>query len=117
MAFEQRHERLNLRQHATLLRRREQRDQTTLVERVAAVAHLVDRAHQRLEHTPGIRIDDGEGLVDERQEVALHPGHAGELRPVRDLVDRDPTAEVARPEREALLELEHVGADVIDRVD
>ena len=35
---------------------------------------------------------------------------------MRDLVDRDPQAEVARPEREALLEPEHVATDVVDGV-
>ena len=60
-------------------------------------------------------IDD-ERVVDQRQEVGLHPRHAGELRPVGHLVDRDPQPEVARAEREPLLEREDVGADVVDGV-
>ena len=35
---------------------------------------------------------------------------------MRDLVDRDPQPEVARPEREALLQREDVAADVVDGV-
>ena len=44
VAFEHRHQRLHLAEHAALRGRREQPDETAVVERVAAGAHLVDRA-------------------------------------------------------------------------
>ena len=48
--------------------------------------------------------------------MPAHPRHAGELRAVRHFVDRDPQAEVARPEREALLQREDVRPDVVHGV-
>ena len=44
VAFEHRHQRLHLPEHAALRGRREQSDETAFVERVAPGAHLVDRA-------------------------------------------------------------------------
>ena len=63
-----------------------------------------------------IGIDDVERLLHETEEVAAHPRHARELRAVRHLVDRDPQPEVARPEREALLQREDVRPDVVHGV-
>ena len=71
---------------------------------------------QRLHEPRGSGSIDDERALDQRQVVGLHPGHAGELRPVGDLVDRDPEPEVAGPEREALLQREDVAADVVDGV-
>ena len=70
----------------------------------------------RAQHRARIGIDELERLAHEPEEVLAHPRHAGELRPVRDLVDRDPQPEVGGPERETLLERQDVGADVVDRV-
>ena len=77
---------------------------------------LVGGAASRCSEPAGIGLDDRQRLLDERQEVRLQPRHGRELRAVRHLVDRDPQAEVARPERVPLLEGEDVGADVVDGV-
>ena len=116
VALEQRHERLHVGERAPLFVAGEERDETAVVERVAPVAELVGRARQRLHEAPRIGIDRRERALDQRQVVGLHPRHAGELRPVGDFVDRDPQAEVAGAEREALLQREDVAADVVDRV-
>ena len=116
VTFEHRHQRLHLTEHTALLGRREQADETALVERVATGAHLVDRARHRAQHRARIGVDELERLAHEPEEVLAHPRNAGELRPVRHLVDRDPQAEVGGAEREALLERQDVGADVVDRV-
>ena len=50
------------------------------------------------------------------EEVLAHPRHAGELGAVGHLVEREPQPELARREGEALLEGEHVRADVVDEV-
>ena len=116
VALEQRHQRLHPIEDDALLRRREQADEAALVERVAAVSHLVERTRDRLEHRARVRVDDVERVLHERQEVRAHPRHAGELRAVRHLVDRDPQPEVAGPEREALLQRQDVRADVVDGI-
>ena len=116
VALEQRHERLHVGEGAALLVAGEQRDQAAVVERVAPAAELLRGAGQRLHEPAGVGIDRRQRALDQRQEVGLHPGHAGELRPVGDLVDRDPEPEVAGPEREALLQREDVAADVVDGV-
>ena len=103
-------------QRLALLRRwRRAPTRPPLVDRVAALAHCVggaadaprtacrDRARCR-RRAPCTSVE----------EVRPQPRHAGELRPVRHLVQRDPEPEVARPERVALLEAEHVRADVVD---
>ena len=105
-----------LAERAALLVAGEQRDEAAVVERVAAAAQLVGRARERLHEPPRIGVDRRQRALDQREVVGLHPRHAGELRPVRDLVDRDPEPEVARPEREALLQREDVAADVVDGV-
>ena len=116
VALQQRHQGLHLGEHAPLLRRREQGDETAFVERVASTPHFLDRLRHRSEEGARVRVHQPQGFVHQREEVLAHPWHTGELRPVRHLVDRDPQAEVARPERESLLEPEDVGADVIDGV-
>ena len=63
-----------------------------------------------------VGVDQVERLADEAEEVLAHPRDARELGAVRHLVDRDPEAEVARPEGEPLLEPENVAPHVIDRV-
>ena len=116
VAFEQRHQGLHVGQRAALLFARDQGDDPAVVEWVPTVAELVGRARQRLHETARIRIDRRQGALHQREVVRLHPRHAGELGPVGDLVDRDPQTEVARAEREALLQREDVAPDVIDRV-
>ena len=54
--------------------------------------------------------------VDLREEVLAQPRHAGELGAVGHLVQRDPQPELAGREREALLEGQDVGPDVVDDV-
>ena len=70
VTFEHRHQRLHLSEHAALLRRREQPDETALVERVAPGAHLVDRARDRAQHRARIGVDELERLAHEPEEVA-----------------------------------------------
>src|SRR5205823_14040396 len=70
------------------LGRRQQRDETAVVERVAPAPQLLRGRGERAHQPPGIGIDDRERLLDERYEIAAHPGHTGELRAVRDLVQR-----------------------------
>ena len=55
-------------------------------------------------------------LFDQAQEVLAQPRHAGELRAVGDLVERQPQAELAGREGEALLQGEDVGPDVVHDV-
>ena len=117
VAFEQRHQALHAAEDLLLLRRREEPDEPSVVERVPPGAQRVGGAPDRREQHGGIGIDDRERSLHERKEVVAHPRHAGELRAVRDLVDRDPAAEVERAEREPLLERQDVGPDVVDRVD
>ncbi len=116
VAFEQRHQRLNLRDGTLLFFGREQSDEPAVIERVATASHLVERLRDRACKTCSGRDRRRECLLHEREEVLAHPRHARELRPVRDFVDRDPEPEVERPEREALLEREDVGPDVVDGV-
>ena len=63
-----------------------------------------------------VGLDVFEQLIDERQEVRAQPRHAGELRAVRGLVQRQPQPELARRERIATLHRGHVGADVVHDV-
>ena len=103
-------------ERAALLVGCQQRDEPTVVERVAAVAQLFGGARQRLHEAARIGIDRRQRRVDQREVVRLHPRHRRELRPVRALVDRDPQPEVARPEREPLLQRQDVAAHVVDGV-
>ena len=96
VAFEQRHERLHLAEHAALLGRRDERDEAAFVERVLPAADRLDRVRQRACERARVGVDELEHLVHERQEVVAHPRNADELRAVGDLVDRDPQPEVAR---------------------
>ena len=50
------------------------------------------------------------------EEVLAHPGHAGELRPVGHLVERQPQPELAGRERRTASPAPDVGADVVDDV-
>src|SRR5438128_5560015 len=116
VAFEQRHQRLHSGERRSVLLRSQQANEAALVERIASATELVDGSYQRLDNLTRLGIDHGERLLHEAKKVVLHPRDAGELRAVRYLVDRNPQAEVARPEREPLLETEDVGADVVDGV-
>ena len=73
VAFEHRHQRLHLPEHAALLGRREQPDQSAFVERVAAGAHFVDRARDRAQHRARVGVDELERLAHEPEEVVAHP--------------------------------------------
>ena len=116
VTLEDRHECLHPADRAAVLGRGQQRDDPAFVERVAAAAQLVGGPRHRGHDLARIGVDAPEDAVDESEEVLAHPRDTEELGAVRHLVDRDPQPEVARPEREALLEREHVGADVVDGV-
>ena len=96
--------------------RRDQRDDPAVVERVASPPKLVGGPDERADDLARIGVDAAEHPLHEREEVVVHPRDAEELRPVRDLVDRDPEPEVAVAEREPLLERQDVGTDVVHRV-
>ena len=76
----------------------------------------LDGPAQRLEEPLGVGVDRAEAVLDQPEEVGPHPRDAGELRPVGDLVQRQPQPELAGREGEALLEGEDVGPDVVDDV-
>ena len=116
VSFEQRHERLHAGERPPLLVGCQERDEPTVVERVAPVAQFFGGARQRLHEAARIGVDRRQRRVDQREVVRLHPRHRRELRPVRALVNRDPQPEVARPERESLLQREDVAAHVVDGV-
>jgi hypothetical protein len=117
VTLEQRHERLDPVDDRLLLVGGEQGDQPTVVERVPALPGRLGRPFEGSDQPLGVRFDHSEGLLDQLQEVTLHPGHGPELGPVGHLVKGDPQPEVAGTEPEALLEVQHVGPDVVDGVD
>ncbi len=112
VSLEHGHQRLDLGERRAVLGRREQRDDPAVVERVATLAQLVGRAQERAHQLTRVGVDAAESALDEPEEVVAHPRHTEELRAVGHLVDRDPEPEVARAEREALLERQDVGAHV-----
>jgi hypothetical protein len=73
-------------------------------------------AAERVEEVLRVGVDGIDGLADQTEEVLAHPRDAGELRPVGDLVERQPVAELARREGELLLEPEDVRAHVVHDV-
>ena len=117
VALQHRHQGLHACEHLALLCAREQRDDPAVVERIAPLTHLVDGTTERATQLPRIGVDRADDLAHETGEVAAHPRDAAELRTMGDFVDGDPEPEVARPERESLLEPQDVGADVIDGID
>jgi hypothetical protein len=100
----------------SLLGRREQRDEAAVVEGVLTTARARRRLLQGVDEALGVGVDRSERLLDEREEVLAHPPHAGELGAVGHLMEREPQTELTRWECKALLEREHVRADVVDEV-
>ena len=58
--------------------------------RVFAGPLLFPHGVERIDEPLGVGLDVFEQLIDQRQEVLAQPGDAGELRPVRGLVQRQP---------------------------
>ena len=114
VAFEQAHQRLGLPQRGELLRGGEQPDETTLGEWVTTFPEIGRGAAQALEDRLHIGDTDGRAALDEPQEVLAHPGHPGELHPVRHLVEGDPEPELARREPVVALQRDDVRPDVVD---
>ena len=117
VALEQAHQPADLLEHLGLLGRGEQGGQAAVVERVAAGRGGVgDPAQRRAASRFGSGSTQPRRLLDEAEEVRPQPRHAGELRPVGDLVEGQPQPELPGREGEALLEGEDVGADVVHEV-
>ena len=116
VTLEHRHQRLHLRDRAPVLGRRDQRDDPAVVERVASPPKLVGGPDERADDLARIGVDAAEHPLHEREEVVVHPRDAEELRPVRDLVDRDPEPEVARRNANRFSSARTFGTDVVHRV-
>ncbi len=99
-----------------LLGRGEGPDEARLGERIAAGPDVVRHPGEGRREVLPARGGHRDAFVDEAEEVGAHPGHAGELRPVGELVDGDPEAELARREPVPALERDDVRADVVDEV-
>ena len=87
-----------------------------VVERVPARPDLCGHATDGVEKALRIGVERADGGLDQAEEVLTHPWDAGELRPVGDLVEREPVAELTGWEAEALLQAQDVGAHVVDDV-
>ena len=93
-----------------------QRRQAAVGQHVfAALAAIDDPLDRFFEHL-GIGVDRVEGLAHQPEEVLAQPRNPGELRPVRDLVQREPQPELFGREAMLLLERHHVGPDVVHDV-
>ena len=116
VALEQAHQPADLVEHLALGGAGQQRGEAAVVERLATVAQVVEHLRERVEEPLRVGVDGVERLLDEAEVVLAEPRHAGELRPVGDLVQRQPQPELLRREGEPLLEGEHVRADVVHEV-
>ena len=116
MALQEAHHPRQLVQHAPLRRRRQQRRQPSLAERILTVAAGLHEAAGDLQHAARVGVHDVEDLVHETQEVLAEPRDPHELGPVRALVEGQPQAELAGGEPVAALKDGDVRADVVHHV-
>jgi hypothetical protein len=116
VALEERHQPGDLVDHGALLRTGEEGHHAAVGERVAACAHSGGHPFEELPDALGIGLDGVDRLVDEPDPVLAQPWHTRELRPVGDLVQRQPQPELAGRERELLLEGQHVRPHVVHEV-
>ncbi len=115
VSFQQRHQPADPADHGALLGAGDHPGDAGLAHLLAGVVRAPPRIAQGGEQRIRTRVDRPEHAVDQPGVVVAHPRHPGELRPVGELVDQHPGAELVRLEAEALLQRGEVRADQVDR--